>query len=110
MDINQFDLAIGAVVLPIAISIVNQRHWPAQLKGLIALLICALYALFILVMRGSLDWGNWRDVLLQTTAAAFIAYNMFWKPSGIAPAIEKATTPVPRTVDGTVVEPPPASR
>jgi hypothetical protein len=92
MDINAFDVAMGAIVLPPVIAIVNQRHWPAQIKGLVALLVCAAYALIMDIIRGPVRWDDWRNVLLTTAAAAFAAYKLWWQPSLIAPSIEAATT------------------
>lgn len=100
MDINAFDLAMGAMVLPPLIAVINQRHWPAQLKGLLALLVCALYALVVLIIRGPVDLRDWRNTLLLVAGAAFAAYRLWWQPSGIAPAIEAATTPGATTTPG----------
>ncbi len=93
MDINEFDVAIGALVLPPAIAVVNQLRWPPQLKGIIAFLVCAGYALLIAVLRGPVDFADWRNTLLVVAGSAFIAYRVFWHPSGIAGAIEGATSP-----------------
>lgn len=102
MDVNAFDLAVGAAVLPPVIAVVNQRHWPAQLKGIVALLLCCLYALLMTIVRGTVHWDSWRNVLLTVAGAAFVLYRTWWQPSGIAPAIEAATTAGPdRAVTGT---------
>lgn len=100
MDVNAFDLAMGAAVLPPVIAVVNQRHWPAQLKGIVALLICCLYALLMTIVRGTVHWDAWRNVLLTVAGAAFVLYRTWWQPSGIAPAIEAATTPGARPAAG----------
>lgn len=92
MDINAFDLAMAAVVLPPAIAVVNQLRWSAQLKGIIALLVCALYALVVTWIRGPLDFHDWRNTLLGVAAAAFAAHHLWWRPSGIVPSIEAATS------------------
>lgn len=95
MDINGFDLAMAAVVLPPLIALINRRAWPAQLKGIVALAVCAAYTLLVLWLRGPVDWANWRDLLLVVAAGAFAAYRLWWQPSQIAPAIENATSPPP---------------
>lgn len=92
MDVNAFDLAMGAMVLPPVIALLNQRHWSAQLRGIVALLVCAVYCLGVLLIRGTLDFTDWRDVLLQVAGAAFLAYKTWWGPTGIAPAIEGFTS------------------
>lgn len=92
MDVNAFDLAMGAAVMPPLIAVINQEHWRAQLKGIVALLVCAAYALVMDIVRGPVHWDSWRNVLLTTAGATFIAYRAWWQPSGIAPAIEHGTT------------------
>lgn len=87
-----FDAAIAAAVLPPIIAFINQRHWPTQVKGLVALLTCFLYGLVVLIVRGTLDFTNWRNTVLAVAGVAFVAYKVWWQPSGIAPAIEDTTT------------------
>lgn len=93
MDVNAFDLAMAATVLPPAIAVINQRHWPAQLKALVALLVCAAYSLAVMIVRGPIHFRDWRDTLLVVAGAAFAAYHLWWRPGGLAPAIEAATSP-----------------
>lgn len=91
MDFNAFDVAMAAVVLPPIIAVINQWHFSAQLKGLIALAVCAIYSLIMTIVRGPVDFHQWRDLVLVVAASAFAAYHLWWKPSQIAPAIEAAT-------------------
>lgn len=98
MDVNGFDLAMGALVLPPVIAVINQRRWPPQLRGVVAFAVCALYSLVILIIRGPVDFHDWRGTLLLVAGAAFAAHALFWRPSGITPTIEAATsTGGPRT-------------
>jgi cyanate permease len=102
MDLNTFDLAIGAVVMPPIIAVTNQQKWSAQIKGVTALLICAVYALGTLALRSDPDFHDWRNTMLTTAGAAFGAYKLWWQPSKIAPAIESLTSvrKSPRPGDG----------
>ncbi len=92
MEINSVDVAIAAVILPPLVALINQRKWPSQLKGLVALLVMCVYALGASWLRGPLDFSDWRNTALTVAAAGFAAYKLWWQPSGIAPAIEEATS------------------
>lgn len=94
MDVNPVDIGMAAVVLPPLVALINQRRWPAQVKGLVALLVCLAYALVAALMRSddALSFADWRDTALTVAGSAFAAYQLWWRPSGLAPAIESATS------------------
>lgn len=84
-------LTFAAFVLPPVISLINQRRWPDEMRGLVALGVCVFYSLVLTVVRQDLDWTQWRNVVLQVLVGAFGAYKLFWQPSNIGPRIEAAT-------------------
>ena len=84
---------LAGTVLPGVIAVINQSHWPAQAKGIVALIACFLAALGLVVLRGPVNWHDWRHTALLVTGAALISYRVFWQPSQIAPSIEARTTP-----------------
>lgn len=92
MDVNPIDLLIGAAVMPIMISVLNQRQWIPQIKAAVALAACLLMALFLEFLRGPLALAGWRDTALVVAGTAFAAYRLYWQPSGIAPTVEAATS------------------
>lgn len=92
MDVNPIDLLVGSAVMPPVIALLNQRQWSAQMKGLVALLACLLVALGVEAARGPLALASWRDTALVVAGSAFAGYRLWWQPSGIAPAVETATT------------------
>lgn len=92
IDLNADDLMWAVFVLPPVISLINQKNWRDEVRGLVALGACLVYALVVTLIRGDLDWTQWREVVLQVMAGAFGAYKLFWKPSKICPVIEEATT------------------
>lgn len=90
-DLLMWNALVGAV-LPAVIAFINQYHWSPQAKGIVSLLVSILAA-------GGTAWFNGaftgRGVLSSILVVATLAYNTyrtFWQPSGIAPAIEKATS------------------
>ena len=91
-DTASVDLAIGGVAMPFLIALINQTHWNTKLRGLVAFALCLGAAAILAAVHGTLTLANWRDTAILVTGAAMVMYHALWKPSGIAPAIESATT------------------
>lgn len=87
-----FDVGMAAVVLPPVVAVLNQRRWPAPVKGLVALAVCFAYALTVVALRGDVTFHGWRSVALTVSGIALAAYKLWWQPSQIAPIIEDATS------------------
>lgn len=84
--------AVLGFVLPLAVAFINQSHWTKPLRGIVAFLI-SLFAAFIEVwLRGEVTLTNWVRSALVVFLAAIATYNLWWKPSLIAPKIEAATS------------------
>lgn len=92
VDVSPVDLTFAAFLLPPLIALINQKHWSKPVKGLVAMAVCLAYSLLVMVIRDTVDWSDWRNAIIQVTAATFAAYQWWWGPSNIAPRIESATT------------------
>ncbi|MGW5477723.1 hypothetical protein [Streptomyces sp. NPDC004008] len=81
-----------AFVLPPVIAIVNQPRWSGAVKGLFMLLVAAGDGLGTAYFND--EFHGKRIVTCMLIAAIVIgtAYHTVWKPSGIAPGIERATS------------------
>lgn len=86
------DLAIGGVVLPFIIAVINQTTWSPKVRGAVAFILCLAAAAGLAALHGTLTLGHWRDTAIVVTGAALVMYHALWKPSGLAPALEDATT------------------
>jgi hypothetical protein len=85
--------AVAGAILPPLLAIVIQPRWRAELKGLVALAVCCAVALAICWLAG--DLSREQDVataILTVFGVAQALYATYWRPSGIAPAIERATS------------------
>jgi hypothetical protein len=91
-DPASIDLAVGGVAMPFLISVINQAGWSPKLKGAIAFALCLSAAALLALLHGTLTWDTWRDSAILTTGAAMVMYHALWRPSGLAPAVEDATT------------------
>lgn len=91
-DSTSFDLAVGGVVMPFVIALLNQSSWNPKLRGLVAFAACLGMAALLAAFHGTLTLDNWRDTAIVVTGSAMVMYHSLWKPSGLAPAVESATS------------------
>jgi len=83
--------SLVGTVLPLAISVVNQSRWSPKARGAVAFACCVLAAAGTAYFEGRFDADDVLSAFLGVFVAATTTYQMFWKPSGIAPAVEQAT-------------------
>jgi hypothetical protein len=91
MDNTVTFAAIVGFLVPPAVAVINREKWSSQVKGVIAFLVCLLAAIGTAWYEQSVEWNDLRKVLPIVFGAAILTYHQFWKPSGIAPTIEKNT-------------------
>lgn len=87
--------AVVGFLLPNAVAIVNRPGFSPAVKGLITLVVC-------IIAGGGTAWFNdaftGRGIVsscLVVAVMTLVSYQNLWKPSGITPAIERATSPDP---------------
>ena len=87
--------ALVGFVLPNVIALLNQARWVARVKALVAFAACAVAAVLTTYVAGSLVPGDLLFSALIVFGAAQVSYQQLWHPTGVAPAIEQATSPDP---------------
>lgn len=88
-------------VLPPVVAIVNQPRWSGAVKGLLMLVVAVLDGLGTAYFNGEFDGKTIVTCMLTAAIAIGVAYHTVWRPSGIAPGIEQATsTGSPRPAPG----------
>jgi hypothetical protein len=80
-------------VLPLAIAFVNQPRWAPWVKGVLMLAVAAGDGLGTAYFGDQFHGKSVVTCVLVASIAIGVAYHTVWKPSGIAPAIERATSP-----------------
>jgi hypothetical protein len=84
--------AIIGFWLPTIIAAINRYNWSPSTKGALAFLVCLVVAAGTTYYSGDLaqikDYGT---AALFVIFTAMGSYQVFWKPSGIAPKIEQKT-------------------
>lgn len=97
-DLTTWSLLVGTVA-PLAIAVAQRPRWSNTARSVISILFCAVAGLGTAYLDGSLVMGKpltFSAVIhsvLATTLAAQVTYRNVWKPTGVARAIEQATSP-----------------
>lgn len=79
-------------VLPPVIAIVNQPRWSGAVKTIFMLLVATGDGLGSSYFAGSFSGKSIVTCVLLAAVAIGVAYHTVWKPGGIAPGIERATS------------------
>ena len=89
-------LIIGAV-LPFLIAVVNRPKWSGTVRQIVAVAISLAVGLVTVVVQGAADFTLQGALvtLAAVVGAAQATYALVWKPSKIAPVLERVTTPGP---------------
>lgn len=88
---------IVGFVLPPVLAVLMQSRWRPEVKGLVAFLACLVAATGTVTLQGHLGDGTALTTsFLLIFTGAIATYRLYWRPTGIAPTIER-TTDVGRT-------------
>ena len=88
-------LSVGSV-LPLLTAVLQRPHWSDRARTVIGVLLSVLAGAATYLATEGLDVSSPSrivGVIVGVVLAAASSYKTVWKPSGIAPAIERATTP-----------------
>jgi hypothetical protein len=86
--------AIIGVVMPGLIEVVNRESWTAQMRALVSLASCVAVGFVTTWFAGDLsNAGDVSSAMLAVFGSAVIAYNQWWKTSGLAQSIRSAVNP-----------------
>lgn len=95
-DSASWGLILG-VVLPLLTAVVQQPNWSQGVRRLVAVVAAMAGGVLTALANGQVGSGQ---TVIQTVTAVLVAaqasYDLIWKPTGAARAIESATTR-PRT-------------
>ncbi|MFZ3557226.1 hypothetical protein [Streptomyces sp. BH055] len=87
---------VGAF-LPILTAVVQRPAWSAEVKRAVAVALALVAGVVTVLVAGG--WQQLQDgsqactTILAVVAAAQATYDVIWKPTQIAPAVESITSP-----------------
>src|SRR4051794_20887932 len=76
--------------MPLIITAVNGRKWGSEANGLATAILCFLVAIPVVNAQGFAHKTDWFRTGLIMCFIAIFTYNLFWKPSQIAPNVDRA--------------------
>lgn len=91
-NLAMWSLIVG-FLSPLVISVLEQSVWTDRVRAFVAFLFCALVAIPTAYFAGDLQGKDYVTAGLLILVTAISTYRNFWRPSRIAPAIERATSP-----------------
>lgn len=89
---GQWSLVVG-FLMPLLIAVIQQPAWKKDVKATVAFFACLCAAVVQLSIEGKLDFKHFMPTVVLTLVTAISTFQHFWKPTGIADAIEKGTSP-----------------
>lgn len=79
--------------MPHLIAVIQQPGWSEGLRSVITFVASVVAAIgTVLIQLGHWSWHDWTSSALLILVTAISTYHGFWKPTGVAPAIEKSTS------------------
>lgn len=90
-NLVMWNLVIG-FLLPTLISVLQQPRFSQTVRSLITAVVCVLGGLGTAYFNDQFNTGDVVGSILITMVAAITFYKGFWKPTGVAPSIEDATS------------------
>ena len=88
--VDEWTTVVG-ILLPLVIAVINRTAWGSPLKAIASLGICILVAAGEVAVKGQFDVKHWSQNTLAIFFLTVTTYYGFWKPTGIADAVEKRT-------------------
>lgn len=84
---------ILGVLAPMLISVVQQPKFTGTVRAVVAVAASAVIGLLTVLAAGDFAVGEWLTTAALVLVASHTAYEGFYKPTGVAKAIEEGTSP-----------------
>lgn len=92
INVQNWQVILG-FLLPLATAVLLQQHWSSQLKAIVAFVFMVIVTSIGMFISGDFhDTHDWLTAVLAVFSASIVSYVGFWKPTGVAPTIERTTS------------------
>ena len=85
--------ALVGTLLPLLVAVVQRAHWPGWLRTAIGVVAIIVASVITAASQHKLNLNDWAASALTVFLLTKTTYLAVWKPSGVAPWIEAATSP-----------------
>lgn len=89
-NLEMWALIVG-FFLPNVIAFLVQTGWSQRLQSVVMFAACAVAAVVTVYLQGELTGERFVEAGLVILVTTIATYKGFWKPTGVAPAIETKT-------------------
>lgn len=93
-DLAMWTLLVGTLLPPV-IAVVQQPQWSSRVRSLVSVATCLVAGGGTAWLGGALSGTSLVTTVLTVLVTALATYTGFWKPSGIAAAVEGVTSSKP---------------
>ncbi len=84
---------VSGFFLPLLIAVIVQTHWSREFKTATGFVVCMAATAVQLGIQQKLSAHNFFPTMLLVLTVSISTFQHFWKPLGVANAIEKGTSP-----------------
>jgi hypothetical protein len=90
-NLAMWSLIVGALTPPL-VAVIQRPKWSGTARTFFMLLAATVDGVVVAWLEGNLDFARFTNSALVAGVAIITAYYGIWKPTGVAPKIEKATS------------------
>lgn len=85
-------MMICGFFIPPVEAVIQQSHFSNALRATLNFIMCCAVAVGITYWQAHIDFHNWLKSALVILVTAIATYHGMWKPTNIAPTVEKKST------------------
>jgi hypothetical protein len=86
--LDRWSILVGTL-LPLLVATINRQSWPGWARLLVTTVAVLLASAITVYLQGAWDAKDWVGSMILVGSFALATYQWAWKPSGVAPAIER---------------------
>ena len=91
-DLMMWSLIVGFFMPPVQ-AVIQQTNWSSRLRAGVNFVACFVAGVGVAFFQGDFTGRRVVGSVLVVLVTTIAVYKGTWKPTGVAPAIEKATSP-----------------
>jgi hypothetical protein len=91
-NLEMWSLLVG-FFLPLVIAAIQRASWSNPVRAAVAFVSCVVAGLGTVWLAGNFNTKDIVSSILVVLVTALATYKGLWKPSGVGPQIESATSP-----------------
>lgn len=95
---GQWAVIVG-FFLPLLLSVILQAKWSTALKSVVSFAVVMAATAITAWVEGKVDSANLLSTFFYVLTATIASFKALWQPTGVAQALEKATSFSPEYID-----------